>query len=48
MEIQLKENERVLPESPSRWTAEEFNQIIQELQNVLTAFSVTPNAVDVT
>lgn len=48
MEIQLKENEYALPASPSRWTAEELNQIIQELQNVITAFNQTPDANNVT
>ncbi|MDR3113529.1 MAG: hypothetical protein LBU09_04055 [Endomicrobium sp.] len=44
MYIPNKQNAKVLPNSPTVWKAEELNQIIQELQNIITAGGINPDA----
>ena len=46
MYIPNKQNAKVLPNSPTVWKAEELNQIIQELQNIITAGNINPDAQD--
>lgn len=48
MNIEQKQNERVLPPTNTRWTAEELNQVVSELLNVITEYAITPDAGNVT
>ena len=47
MNIELKQNKVLLPDSVYVWKAEELNQIIQEIQNVIISGQLTPQTSDV-
>jgi hypothetical protein len=46
MNIELKQNKVLLPDSVYVWKAEELNQIIQEIQNVILSGQLTPQTSD--
>ncbi|MDR2437247.1 MAG: hypothetical protein LBD17_04175 [Endomicrobium sp.] len=48
MQVELKQNKVLLPNSVYVWKAEELNQIIQEIQNVITSGQLQPQSTDVT
>ncbi|MDR2191983.1 MAG: hypothetical protein LBO62_03805 [Endomicrobium sp.] len=48
MNISEKQNAKALPNSPTVWKAEELNQIIRELQNIITQYGIQPNGSDTT